>query len=619
MTRVSAQVRPGAVALSSGGSAEPEPTPQLTSFAITSDVGKVFAKPSEDGSAGPYYPQNWPATMIPAAWAAAGIERVYTWSTDHDGSNGGIYFGYRKAGVYKNHTEAAAAGWLDGLNPPYTSNPIYGGARQNPAGFTQIETAWTMKPDATYATHASANNTTASRGTQHTFRGTGTDPWRVALPAVLASAVLVNPENEGIIGDGQTTYLRFGARPAGSSFPYAFFGWSLGGGGAKSCAILWGTNDPVAGVWSIVDGANGFAGRVYDIDYISAIADMRISVITADPASIRPVGDGTYSMLCSVSGVAFGGSARKAGLVEIRLSNDLSRIIGIASAAIKMPTGSGFNSEEVSEPSIYISGNDFEVIYTATDASNQNSIGELRGTLLDPADTQWIDLGLTDGVESYYNLRGLPSAIPAGLNLNLLGTPVDTVNAYGADGLSLRTTGNATARTSESAIYHAAGFVPADHNAVLWFVEDQKCQTGGARTAEIMMGLATQKNIAFASQTDMLLIANFRAGQAANGSTLYKRVHRANVEESWAASTLHYGLGAASTNKAFNRAYGLLLLPQEKRLIVLGEGRHELEEFAIPADWNMATRLYPFWTSRTNAVTALNSFERVGALQLKID
>ncbi|MEO0511821.1 MAG: hypothetical protein AAF108_02875 [Planctomycetota bacterium] len=59
-------------------------------------------------------------------------------------------------------------------------------------------------------------------------------------------------ENSESLGNGHTGYFRWGLNP-GLDQPYAYIGYSLGGGGSNSPGgIMWGTNDPVAGDWTFI-------------------------------------------------------------------------------------------------------------------------------------------------------------------------------------------------------------------------------------------------------------------------------------------------------------------------------------------------------------------------------
>ena len=278
-------------------------------------------------------------------------------STDHDPGEGGIWL-YICDGApsdprsWRSYDEAAAAGGFDHVPDRPAANPIF---RDTVQGAGHTETPHAHVIDGTvYMTY----HKNGIEGTQRTLLATSADGVRFDRIGGRADSVVLRYPPGERPGDGHTGYFRWAPNP----FPgiaQRYVGYSLHGGGDQYHSALWASDDAVD--WQVLDVLRPREGHAMpEEDKILIWHDI-------DPASIKPLGDGTFTALCGGGNRASGAAARIVELYEVYLAADGRTLTRPCRKVLGIRAGAP-DAEELSSPTSLVVDGVCHLVYVGTAA-----------------------------------------------------------------------------------------------------------------------------------------------------------------------------------------------------------------------------------------------------------
>lgn len=574
---------------------------------------------------GPYWPQIIDLRSFsgcPASW-------MITFSTDHSPSgsgNSGLWAYYcfdsdPTTGTWLSYDQALAAGRFDSIVSKPSGNPIISqfDAVKNSAGFTQIETFWVNVIGSQLVASFSTSNVTGGRSAQGTPQFiTSTDGVNWNLPATRA-IFIDNPLVGGIIGNGATTYLKWGLNkypnfinPA-TGLPWTYYGQCNSGDSVQVGNFMrLGSEDPLTS-WTII---GGLTSSIDNVTYAPAEYNNRRAGTQTDWRSIMPIADNQYSRVSAFALPVSGDSAPNSVMSEQFVSQYgpqgdrfISQGIPILGISAERLNGAVFDS--LVRDTV---NNKWYATFVHRDAGDRNIVGLASGPLRNPAYTTRTQISPPVDPLSM-NVRGdmsLTAPLPTGFSTSVRGSPVGLITLKNA-GIELRVTSGA-AGNSEASIFHDAGFIPTDYQMLdIWFGEVLE---GNGTTAQrfLYAGFAGAVHTAMSAQTRALFISNTSA-LTSGGSATNAYMHRLDggVDNALSVGANYYGLGLDTSGMPrAKRGFGVRLYPQAKRAFMLSEGMGALIEFQDLTAWDWTQRVYPFFTSRTALSSgSTNSFTTV--------
>lgn len=581
-------------------------------YSISQNAGAIQGFPagmSTTASSGPYWPNlvDLRNESFPADWAL-------WYSPDHSDDNGGMFLSLCRgdpmvAANWRTYDQAIAAGWLDSIGSKPAGNPIFS---TGSAGFTSVETPCIVKVGSKWVITFHVNNATGGLSYQETFRATSDDMLNWTLPANRGSALLVAYATDPP-GDGHTGYFSWAANPIvellnpATGAAWKYIGYSLFGGTARANSMQWATDDPVAGSWSKLGPVMVIAGRVAE-----ATSGLGFLSNGFSAGSIRPLGNGRYSILAEGSTVGSSGAAGRVSAVYELVLNATGRQIVAKPKPVLSPASGTFYSTEVGQPSVVrdATNNRFLMVYQGADDAAKNKIGIASGPLVDPATTSYTALSpdIAARQASVYSFRGA-SAIPSGMSVLLTGTPAATVTGYNAEGVELSARAGSS-MDSEAVLSTTDGLIPANHDFIDFLVDGMRESRTDFCFRRITAGFATTK-VATASMANMLYVQNTTTAGATSIAGLTKRSRVNGVEQTAVGSDLYPGFGDDTLGfwKA-THTFGIRWYPKIGKAYVLGGGMAEIEEIAVPASLDLSVPYFPFLSIKA-ASTSTNDFERI--------
>jgi hypothetical protein len=253
------------------------------------DLGKIFDKPTSQGSNRGAYAQSIIATKDLSDFTADYDWIVYH-STDHDTGDGGTWveFGKGEIGqiVWTDYDVALANGSLDSMSNLPAGNPIYintvaaGKQTETPQAKIINDTVYLM-------THNNQGKNYPGVGSnQNTAMSTSTD----GLNFTHRNYVLTyNFDTEA--GNGHTGYPKWTDNPF-PMYDFDYIAYSIAGGSDSSNFAIWGCNfEDILQPWTLIKVFKRDAGRVWDGSEF--YTDAQLSHLI-DPDSLIPQDDGTF-------------------------------------------------------------------------------------------------------------------------------------------------------------------------------------------------------------------------------------------------------------------------------------------------------------------------------------
>lgn len=318
-----------------------------------SDIGVVITPGATDRA---YYPQVIDVTAL--GWPC---DYVCIHSTDH--AAGGIYLHVctgdpSSSGNWKSYDQALSDGDFDAVSPKASSNPIY-----NPSGVgSSVETPHANYIGGTWYMMTHQFNVPGADGQQSTTLGTGSGAFGLLNLSVYETPIMLDYDPMEYPGDGHTGYFRWGVKPSYfTEIDYTYIGYSLHGGTDYSHNALWGSDDIVR--WTriaILDRECDGLGFTSSWAMQSRLHD--VSGITDDGFAILMVAE-----------ITAGGSFKKSELYQAKMSRDGLSIISRPELLLAQNDGT-FNEAITSYSIAEYSGQKY-LFYTATNASNENTVG----------------------------------------------------------------------------------------------------------------------------------------------------------------------------------------------------------------------------------------------------
>lgn len=569
-----------------------------TTYKLTSVQDAFIEQPATMTSGlGPYWPDyvDMRNTGFPADYA------MY-FSTDHASGFGGIWL-YVCRGEpttranWKSYDEALALGWFDGITDKPAGNPIISGdTKQNPAGFTQLETPRVRKVGSTWYMNLQANNVQNKRNNQATIQATSPDGVQWLLPASLGTVLLVSTTNFGF-GDGHTGYFTCGDNPfpalvnPATNQPWKYLGYSLDGGTDKAKFGQWASDDWTT--WTQLAGLHSPRGRIFD--QLSKGLGWYIDV-----PSIRRINDDMYSAV--VGGTAGGSSsAPQYGTMFETVLDKFGRE-HLAEPKVILDQAAGARAQGPSVPRVMIDtpNNRFLASWYASDANNKNSIGFGSGPLVDPATTQYTILqpnvnGPAVTVQNY-DFTAL-SALPAAFSFNSDGEAASAISFSPTNGLRVTSPAMANNIGNLWSLVYKDGIVPNDLEYFEIYVTQNRNVSSGSASRHLLIGFGDAATGMRESQTKLVGFGNAKLDGSGSTTSAAYQLSRFNGVDA-AVSDNFSGFGGGSSSKA-TVSYGIRWFPKLGKIYFLGESRAELRSVPIPTGLDLNQRLYPHLFFRT--------------------
>ena len=547
-------------------------------------TGVVAARQSQmaAGGNGVYWGDlfKMPSTAFP--------DRIFNYcSTDHDPADGGIYLfvcvGNPKTPAnWKRYEDAVSAGWLDDFTTKPSANPIFIGA-QSTGNQRQCETPRVRKVGSKFVMTYQLSGITNSRfggqyRNQATLRALSDDGvnWVKGNNTALLEVPL-----GAAIGDGHTGYLRWGLNP----FPgvinpvtgvkYVYVGYGLIGGSNRSTQAQWGTDDPVAGNWTLITPLHKAAGRASPGGPYDNKFSFNWNTMAMD--AIRQTRQG-WAVLMTAAQIGSGLATQIGSTYEVLLGDDGITVLGKPQLVIDRGGSGAVDEATASLAAPIVFGDDRIIMYNAATSSDEKTNVMTAGPLRNPQNT-WFD-PLVPAIPATVtkktaNFKGATS-IPAGFEVVTSGTtpPVPT---FDANGITIPIDGT-QATPSEWVLLESGGFDPATTDYAEIYIKDW-LTLAGSPNRDIMLGFTTSKT-AKGAMTDAVWLSN---GGTTTGFICFDQLVGGTKPLPTAADPYHFGAGGPGGTRDLSRdgapkRLGLRWFPQRDRMFVLGEGGTEMEE-----------------------------------------
>ena len=635
-----------------------------TTFAESSRNERFLLTPANMTSGnGLYFPhvidvRNHPLYMGKVDW-------IIPISTDH-GANGStgiwLYFcvgdDFEFATVYSLE-QATSMGLLSRLSSVPAANPVISDAN-NPAGMTQIETPWVMRlPDNTFSMTFQINNVTGYRYTQATFRATSTDcvNWTMPTGRTVNDALLTNFLTE-TLGDGHTGYPMPWANvfPDGTPMfpmlvnpstnaPYKYLMVSLAGGTDYTSRALWGSDDAksltrTGSATRQIRGLHQFNGVLGD----QAALTKQGTGWIFDAQSVLRLSDGSYTAIMQMATNASGATDRTSTMVEIRFMVDSDGIftpiskpkVILAKGPSTGPRGDGAGP---SGTFIDYKNKKWHALYTYRDTSTggKNAAGRISGPLLNPDLTKFdpLPVDITKRAVTKYDFRNLPGSgvtnapnvLPSGMQAAVFGTTNlgQAGREPSAKGTQLFVKQDTGARDSEAGYWPdvGTGINLRQHDMVDMFVTGVLEENVANANRTLFAGFSATSKVQTLTITDGVFASNKGAATPENGISSLLNMHWrvGSTAGNYLASDQHYGIGAGTDRYRFLLAFGWRIYTPSSaypngRLFLLGEGRTELTELPVPANWDWDKPLFPFFSAKAVGSGTTSSYTRTATFEV---
>lgn len=595
------------VATSMGVAVLAAATGAVSSFSATKTRTAMEVPALMASNYGPYYPclKNMSGVAsFPYKWACY-------FSSDHDGGNvaSGIYLYLTNdadpaLADWISYDAAVTAGKFDYLATKPTANPI---VHRHDVNGSSIETPWVEIYNGVVTMFVQQNDGSGGRN-QSTMRCTSADGIQFTTPTLL-----LNLPSNVAFGDGHTGYFRCAPNPfpalinPATGVKWRYVGYGLIGGSDRSVMAQWASDgDPQTGTWTLTAMLQKIAGRAMD-----AIPGYALSWNTIDVNTARVVPQGV-SVLMGGSTEGSGAVPRYANVYEVLLDTAGQQVIAPPIPVIARGAAGSFDFNEVDQATIGDAGTSWAILYQGVNSANKNQIGAATSPKRDLTQTNFPPFAIPN--PSTYLRRSIQfneyQAVPSLTTLVARGTVAPTFT-YVTNGV--QSTLDATTPTpGEAYFFDTEGFVPEDCEMVEFWVDAMmSVSSSGFRVPYI--GMAAAKDFP-ANQTDMIWFDN-------GGGTeklCYKNYMVGGVATR-AVSVDYFGFGyggfaQVTPSSGSPKSLGFRWFPQQNRLIMLGQGRGEFEELAIPASWDKTKRLYPFFGTKADQ----NLVEQVKMLSVHV-
>jgi len=277
-------------------------------------------------------------------------------STDHHHGEGGIWL-YLCDGdpsdpkAWSSYDEALQAGRFDHLARKPEGNPIFQESLQG-AGHT--ETPYTQVVDGQVFLSYHKNNLCHGQATLMALSNDGVNFERLHGKK---DSVVLRHANEEQVPHPHTGYFRWTQNPF-SQVDAAYIGYSLYEGALDFKSAMWVSDD--ARNWKL--------HQVFDAEEGKHVPDPETIFIWhgITPESIRPISNGNYVVLGSVSTRAAGSMERSVELYEVEMAPDGVTLIGRAEKVLSVGASDQPDSEEVDTATLLEINGILHVVYVGT-------------------------------------------------------------------------------------------------------------------------------------------------------------------------------------------------------------------------------------------------------------
>lgn len=534
----------------------------------------IIDKPASMGSdLGPYYAQIVDMRddpVFPYDWACY-------FSTDHDAvGEDGIYLFVANGDPYVkanwiDYDVANASGAFDAIAGRPSGNPIYRDTVQG----DQCETPHVLKVGSIYHLYYQQAGVGNNQSTLYATSPNGLVWTRQGVCIDYAAGTG--------LGDGHTGYFRPWLNPF-SGVPFTYVGYSLHGGqNENSYYAQWGSNDAIN--WTKLGVLMKFQLRAQG----QLSGTITPKFLNFDVASVKPMGDGTYSALCSVGTLSAGAGGTTDQIFEIRVDRTGRHILGVPDLVVPNGIAAAFDESSLATPWTFQYNGIDHTVYVGGNASNQNTVGILRNVKTSNIPAVFAPLSpampSSFSTDLYADFTQM-SSLPSWLEIVSAGQTPPSF-AFTANGLELTATSGSP--NGEIWLFVKDGVIPQNVNFIEILTNEFRSLGAARSVREWRMGIADAKAID-SGITNMVFATNRTNSTTIGGLT--KRRERAASVDTGGVGNAH-GAGYSNDLVLAPKEFGLRWYQSTNEVFYLGASHHEFMKFTPTI--SRANTMFPFF------------------------
>jgi hypothetical protein len=363
-----------------------------------------------------------------------------------------------------------------------------------------------------------------------------------------------------------------------------------------------------------------------------------------DARSVLRLSDGSYTAIMMMATNASGATDRTSTMVEIRFTVDSAGyftpiakpkvILGKGNAAGPRGDGAG-----PAGTFIDYKNKKWHALYTYRDASTggKNAAGRISGPLRDPNLTIFepLPVDIRKRAVTKYDFRNLPGSgvtnapnvLPSGMQAAVFGTTnlAQVGREPTAKGTQIFVKQDTGARDSEGGYWPdvGTGINLRQFDMVDVFATGVQEENAASANRTLHIGFSATSKVQTGTIADGVFASNKGAATPENGISSLLNMHWrvGGTTINYTASDQHYGIGAGTDRYRFLLAFGWRIYPPgtaypNGRMFLLGEGRVELSELPIPANWDWDKPLFPFLAAKAVGSGATSSYTRTATIEV---